>query len=225
MVAGWLWAAAALVPVSAPASSFLYNMGDVYSGTEPTPATGPWTQALFEDVAPGEVRLTLSNPNLTGNENVDEWYFNLNPSLNPANLVFTFVGESGSFSKPQIKEGANRFKAGGGGEYDIRFQFAEGGSACTRFTAGESVVYDISGIPNLDAADFAYLSAPAGGAGPFYAAAHVQRIGCNSASAWLAPTNNEPTPVPEPGPTLLCLLAGGVWLVLRWAKRRTTSRQ
>src|SRR5207237_1661377 len=131
-----------------------------------------------------------TNIPLTDNENVDQLYLNLNTSLKPTKLTVTLVKESGSFDTPKVSTGINKFQADGDGKYDILFNFNNGGTANNRFTAGESMTYYISGIPNLMASDFAFLSAPAGGAGPFFAAAHVQRIGRTaSLSGWLSATD------------------------------------
>ena len=68
---------ATLAPLPAGADSLLYRFGtNVFSGDDPTSTNTPYLKALFEDVSPGTVRLTLSAPNLTNNENVGELFFN-----------------------------------------------------------------------------------------------------------------------------------------------------
>ncbi len=116
-----------------------------------------------------------------------------------------------------ISTGADLYKADGDGRYDIKLLFNNGGSAANRFTAGEYLAYDIGGIPDLAASDFAYLSTPAGGAGPFYAAAHVQRIGAGSLSGWIAPKEISTISIPEPAATVLLIFA--VWPACRWSRR------
>src|SRR5205085_10256719 len=149
-----------------------------YSGDPSLSTNFPHITALFQDVSTGHVRLTLSAPGLTNNENIDKLYFNLNPADNPKKLVVSnFAVAHGSFSFPAVDEGVNAYKAGGDGLYDIRLNF--GGSGLpTWFSAGDVMVCDLTGIPNLKASDFAYLSAPSGGggAGPFDAAVHLVSI-------------------------------------------------
>src|SRR2546425_7829223 len=82
-------ATAVLAPLPAGADSLLYKFGtNVFSGDGPTSTNTPYLKALFEDVAPGTVRLTLSAPNLTNNKNVGEFFFNLNPAKDPTSLSF-----------------------------------------------------------------------------------------------------------------------------------------
>ena len=117
---------------SLKALTVVYHFGDVFSGASPASTTQPWLQAVFEDVSPGTVSLSISNPNLTGSENVKGMYFNLNPNLNPLNLAFTPNGGSGGFVAPTISTGVDQFKTGGG-KYDILFAFSEESQA-NRFT-------------------------------------------------------------------------------------------
>src|SRR5262249_23711285 len=151
------------------------------------------------DVSLGTVQLTVSNLNLTGTENVDQLYLNLNPNLDATQLSFNYVSGSGGFDLPSILEGTNSFKAHGDGQYNILFNFTSSSDGTHQFTQGEYFTYTITGIPTLTAADFDYLSFPAGGAGPFYAAAHVQRIGSGSLSGWVSADGvTQISPVPEP---------------------------
>ena len=200
------------------AESIGYQFNYAFSGTAPASTSQPWIDAVFEDVTPGTVRLAITNLNLSGSENVGELYFNLNPRYSPSALALSIGGGSGGFLTPTVSLGADMFKADGDGKYDILFSFDEGGTDATRFTANEYLVWQITGIPNLTAADFAYLSQPAGGVGPFYAAAHVQRIGAGSLSGWIAATDiSSVSAVPEP--TALTLLVGGLALVI-WRRRK-----
>jgi hypothetical protein len=113
---------------------------------------------------------------------------------------------------PRVRVRTDKFKAEGAGGYDIRFSFANGGRAADRFTAGEYVTYQITGIQDLSAWDFAYLAAPCGATGPFYAAACVRRIGSCLASDWLSSTDPQAVyGVPEPGPVWLLGLGACFW--------------
>ena len=98
--------------------------------------------------------------------------------------------------------------------HDIKLAFNnDGGSDASRFTAGEYVIYDISGISGLSAADFAFLSEHDGSPGVFYGAAHVQRIPSDPTSGWVGAS------VPEPSAQFLFLLAASLWFDLRLSRR------
>jgi hypothetical protein len=178
----------------------------------------PWITAVFQDTStPGSVMLTLSAPHLTGNEFVSGWYFNLNPALDPTQLQFNSATvSSGSFTLPGIRESVDSYKADGDGKYDILLSFSTSGGLNGNFTSGDSLSYTLSGNFGshvLSAADFLFLSAPAGGHGPFDAAAHVQGIGQNSgASGWVDPSSpimgQDVVPAPDGAATMMLLGVG-----------------
>ena len=205
--------AALTVPCHAAVGDFYYDFSQMFGGTAPS-STPPWIRAVLQTIEPGQVRLTVQNLNLTGTENVDQLYFNLNPALTFSSLrVVTATGIG--FDAPRVALGEDQFKAGGDGRYDLKFTFASGGGAGSRFTAGESFVCDFFSA-SLSASDFAFLSKPVGGAGPFYAAAHVQRIGSGSTSGWLAPLEGaKPLPIPEPTSAVTLILGGIILASLR----------
>jgi hypothetical protein len=202
------------------AADYQYLFNDAFSGTMPASSNNVWMNAVFHDVSPGTVELTVSNLNLTGSENVDQLYLNLAPNLDATKLNFTFLSGSGGFDVPSISQGTNSFKADGDGKYDILFDFTSSSTAQHQFTQGEYLTYTITGISGLTAADFAYLSFPAGGAGPFYAAGHVQRIGADSQSGWISADIVSPiASVPEPSAASLIGLAISVFVGVRIWKR------
>jgi hypothetical protein len=209
-----------LLPATSHGAAFIYNLGEVFSGDTPSTIGQPWVTALFEDVAPGQVRLTVANTALVGKENLDAIYFNLNPALDATLLSFNLVGSSGAFDLPNQFLGTDEFKADGDGKYDIRFTFSNARQDANRFNGGESLVLDITGIPTLNVFDFTYLSAPAGGAGPFYAAGHIQRIESGvpgTTSGWISPIGGTYNVIPEPGAA--SLLVGGLLLFALRARR------
>jgi hypothetical protein len=215
-----------LAPAKASAYAFVYHFdigGDpIFSGTPPA-ASAPWVDAIFQDVAPGVVLLTITNTGLSAAEKLTEFYINLSPALDPLSLSIANVGSSGGFTLPSINQGLNAFKADGDGKYDVRFNFAQPPAGA--FTGGEYVTYQISGIASLDATDFIYLSQPAGGHGPFYAAGHVQAIDASSitdetcASGWIAPTTFSEIPIPEPTSASILMVVGGIWLTRRFGRK------
>lgn len=197
--------ASLLVPAKAEAADFTYQFNSTFSGTSPT-GSAPWLTAELKDVAPNKVNLTLTTGGLQGTEFVDMFYLNFNPGLTVTSLAFTQLSKTGSFSDPTISTGVNAFKADGDGFYDVEFGF--GTSLSSRFGVGDSFTYQITGITGLNANDFVYTSEMGGGAGTWLAAAHINSIGSGGASGWDAPL--QLTPVPEPAPAILILLAAGL---------------
>lgn len=203
-----------LAPVSATVISF--PMSIEFSGATAPVGSAPWLTATFDDQnTPGSVILTLATTNLTGTEFVREFDFNLRTTYDPATaLVFSAPTKVGTFTSPTISTLINGFKADGDGKYDVKLGFATGGGASGRFGVGESVQYTITGAGpaagTLVAADFAFLSHPDGGHGPFYVAAHIQSIGANGDdSGWIThePGFDPFGEIPEPNSLVLLALS------------------
>lgn len=122
------------------------------------------------------------------------------------------VGTPGS-APNSIGTGVDAFKADGDGWFDILFDFPPPpGSQNARFTAGETVVYDITYTGPIDVNSFDFSSAPGGGNGTFLSAAHVQQTGGGSGSGWIGAA------VPEPA---TALLLGGGLVALAAGRRRS----
>lgn len=212
-----------LCALSAQAASLEFDFNTTFSGTAPD-GPAPWVSALFQDEGPGTVRLTISNLNVGATEKITELYLNLNPIYSAPNLHFNFLGGSTGVTAPMPSLGTDAFKADGDGKYDILFQF--GLTPNVALTTGDYLSYDITGIPNLTATDFAFLSLPAGGHGPFYSAIHVQGITASGTtddttySGWVAP--NEITTVPEPSAAAIGGMLAGLGL-LSWRLRRASE--
>jgi hypothetical protein len=206
-----------LATAGARATSFFYQFTNVFAGTRPE-GSPAWVSALFSDVTPGTVQLKISADALTGGEFLSAMFFNLDPSLKPTKLIFSYVSGSGGFTLPTIKEGANRFNADGQGKYDIDFTFSQ--NAAHEFTGNDYVVYDItSSAFTLTASDFDVLSTAAGGCSGLLAAAEISDIPgkCNSTGAgWVAPAGL--SPVPEPHAFALLALGGGFCAAGCWRR-------
>jgi hypothetical protein len=201
--------------LSVSASTVGYNFGQVSGGTTPA-GSPPWLQAVFTDTGlpANTVNLTLSAGNLSGSDFVTCWYFNLNPSLNPTELNLTVSSSTGSFTAPSVQTGANGFKAGPDGKFDLLFGFASTGDDSTRFTSGDSLTFTITGISGLTADDFSWLSTSAGGSGAYSSAAHIES-GSPIVSAWVNPTstlvqNAETAPAVPDGATTIVLLGASL---------------
>lgn len=176
------------------AAALTFDFVQEFSGGQAPGGTSPWLTAEFNDATAtaGDVRLTISASGLATGENVLQTYFNLDPLLDPNNLSFTYIGASSTGpSFTGSSTGADSLKADGDGKYDFLFDFPSGSG----FDAGESVVIDISSTETINAFSFNFLSAPAGGHGPFLAAAHIQNTtgAGTGGSGWIAPA---PIPVP-----------------------------
>ncbi len=114
-----------------------------FSGATPPAGAAPWLTAVFDDQA-GSVLLSLSADGLTDSEHVKVWYFNLDPLLDPAALVFGPPSKIGTFDDPIITTGVDLFKAAGDGLFDIEFKFANAANQGRRFEAGESMTTEIT---------------------------------------------------------------------------------
>jgi len=175
-------------------------------GGETAPAgQPPWISATFNDHdEQGSVTLTLACLNLTGDEYVSRWLFNLDPALNPKKLKFTSLLKTGSFTTPTIWTGANSFAVDG--EYfDILFLFSNADGHSKRFDTDNSWKVKISGISTLTAQSFNFNSqgTPCYGSFPTTTEAYIRGIGrCRNDDSWIA--------IPEPSSFVpaLCGLLG-----------------
>lgn len=217
--------------LSTAASSVTYDFGQVSSGSAPA-GSPPWVQASFSDVGmPADtIQLTLSAGNLAGSSYVSCWYFNVDSLLDPTALQFTAAGSAGSFTGPTISTGANAFKAGPDGKFDILFAFNSAGDDSTRFGNGDSLTFNITGISGLTVQDFNQLSTSAGGVGAYASAAHIQSA---DYSTWINPStttqvqgNADDAPqrtVPDASATIALLSASLAGVEMLRRKLRTNS--
>jgi hypothetical protein len=208
----------------ARASEIIYHFDTVFPNDPPPSGPAPWVNATFQDGSPGSVFLTIDAVNLTGTEflggnNEGGLFFNVNPSINPAGLRFTFVSANVTLGD-SVSTGEDAFKANGDGYFDIHVNFSS-----HNFSNGASITYQITdnNDSNLNANDFGYMSSPGGGEGQYYAAAHVQGLPPNGTnSTWISSTT-EVTPAPEPETGALFAAAIALWGALRCQWKKTSG--
>jgi hypothetical protein len=191
------------------------NLDAVMDGS-PTPPQGssPWISVTFTDLGTNSVRADFTATDLTGSEFVSEWFFNLDPTLDPSLLTFAPITPvTGAFALPTVFAGVDAYKANGGGFYDFKLVFATSGGSSNRFTAGDVLSYQLShntGIIDAMSFDFDDVD-PIGVLNR--SAAHVQGIGPESLdSAWIAE-------LPEPSTALHAMIVIGAW-ALGWRHRK-----
>ena len=209
IVVGMVFAAGS---TGALAGTLTLQLMQEYSGSEAPEGAIPWLTATFDDDgSAGTVALTLDTTNLIGTEFVDEWLINLDPALDPTQLMFSTMSTTGMFIEPAINTGVNAFHAGGDGLYDVQFDFESSDDGTERFGAGDTLVVEIAGIATLTAASFDFMSTPMGSsAGPFRTVAHIQGIGIDGeGSGWTA----------APEPSSMALSVMGLFAVLVWVWR------
>ncbi len=185
--------------VSAEAAIVPLDFGNIFSNTGTPANPPPWLKASFADVSPGVVELTISAVGLFDGEKIGEVYFNLDPALNPFQLMFSDPVKTGSFSNPTITHGTSskpydQYKADGDGKYDILIAFDT--TTAGAFSNGESVKYTIT-LESLTANSFDFLSTSTGGSGPYLAASHIQDTsGITGNSAWVYAVHGNQIPEP-----------------------------
>jgi len=198
-LAGLAFALALPFAPGAGAASITFELSIEFSGGTMPEGTPPFLTASFDDSVggPNDVRLTMSASGLVDVESVVLWFFNFNPALDPTQITFTAVNNAASVPN-SITAGVNAFMADGDGNFDILFDFPPPpGSNAARFTAGETVIYDLTYISPIDVSDFNFFSEMGGGNGSYLTAGHVTRIGpYNNLSGFIGA-------VPEPATALL----------------------
>ena len=187
------------------AAEIVFDYNYAYTGTAPS-GMAPWLQVTFENQATNLVRMTLSAANLSPGEFVSNWYFNLDPALDPGKLVFTYYDIGGPAANiRQIAKDA--YKAPGDGKFDILFEFPTWESTgANRFDGSDSTLYMITyndPLLKINMKSFNFYSIPATGDGKsFLSAAHVQGISTGAGSGHVSPGEGI-SPAPEAGTLLL----------------------
>jgi len=212
----------------ATAQAAIVTMGVDYmfgaQSVDPNSSTTPWVAAKLQDNGDGTVNLTISNPNLTGTENVGGFYLNFDNTKNVVALQFSVVSTSGTFDSTGLNNPANYSlshatsgsmagmqRADGDGYFDIVINgFANGSDTTKTFGVGDTVTLKINSTAgSISVSDFLFTSD--NGSLANYATAHVMNTGANfNKGAWLGTLSF--AAVPESSATGLAagLLAFGV---------------
>lgn len=202
-------AAALFLSVHGYAGIVMFDLNTVYTGTAPASTQTPWLRATFTDVT-GGVLLQMQALNLTATEFASKWGFSLDPLLNASNLTVTY--QSGDQAKNVTK--GNNCCLLAGVSHDLLFGF-ETANNPSRLMQGDSSQYLLAGITGLKATDFGKP-----------VMAHVQSIGAQGNSGWIA-VSNKPnvSDVPEPHSWLLFgTMAAGLAVGIRRRRAQSTEQ-
>jgi hypothetical protein len=203
----------------AQATVLTYDLNYEYSGGANPAGSPPWLVATFSDEVSGlpsnTVRLTMDASGLTGrSEFVTKWLFNINigdpslggfPSLTEQLLLDSLIFHDQTPSVADsvyAKSLINSYDLNPASGFDIEFSFPTSNGSWNRFTAGETVIYDIISPLPITAITFdaSNITDPNG---PYSrSVAKVQGINTFPGSGKFA-ENPNPNPVPEPATMLL----------------------
>jgi hypothetical protein len=218
-----MWAAALGIGMTAAArGSIILDSSDAWNGTSPTGAA-PWLEAVITDDGTDQVTMALTAKNLSDNagnlEDVQDWFFNLDPALTVADLSFSPGTKVGTFTTPTVNystHGAQ--KTQGNVPFDIDFSFATGNPS-NRFTDGDSITFTVSysGSGTFNENSFSFTSSN-GSFGPFLDSAHIQNTGSNGQGS--GDISTTPTTSNLPEPTGLGFLATSSLLILRPRRKK-----
>ncbi|MCG6936815.1 MAG: VPLPA-CTERM sorting domain-containing protein [Gammaproteobacteria bacterium] len=195
----------AVTAIPTQAAYIQLDLGTTFSSGAVAPdGAAPYGTIVIDDGGTsGSVTMTLTASSTIGSAIITDVYLNLDPSLDPTLLSFTYDGSStgpaaSGGGDNGISTGVDGFQADGDGLYDINFNFPPPpGSPGSAIDFGEVVIYTITSTEAITASSFGFLSAPGGGEGPFYAAAHFQKTGTNNnKSAWEGADTVTTVPVP-----------------------------
>ena len=171
-------------------------------GAKPASSSTPWVNSLFTDIGPNTVRLTITAPNLTASEFIQNLYLNFNDTKQVNSLLFTPVFSlwQGVSTDYGLNLKQNQFQAGSqGGDFDIKLNFQKNGGLSSQFNHGDTVVFDITTTQNtsLSSLDFAFRSFDGPHPPLYYEAANLGGISKND-SGWVAADTFSVSVVPEP---------------------------
>jgi hypothetical protein len=158
--------------------------------------------ALFQDAGPNQVQLTIAAVGLSTDNYVNSLFFNFNPLFDSQNLVFIQTGSIGGV-QGSVGTANDSYKVGGGGKFDINFNFGHAPS----FITGNEVTFSVTGISGLSVNDFLFHETASAGHTATYAAGSVQEFSRIEIIPG-APTTTDRQGVPDAGSTSVLLAVG-----------------
>jgi hypothetical protein len=212
-------AAVAPLAFSTTANALVIELNHEYTGAANPQGTPPWVTIVIDDGAVADddtVNVTVTNQLAPSDDQfIGKLFLNFNPNKNAVSLAIS------SIAGPTIdmfSRGDDSQNAGGGRVFDLLIDYAQSGSG--RFQANEASTFSLR-LPNvlLSPDDFSFLSVSNGNGNPqqFLGSAHVQSIGSDNLSGWIA-NNGDPRQVPEPG--ALALVGGALMALFALGRRR-----
>lgn len=194
---------------SAQASSLSLNL-NLQAPNGPGNQSDRWIQAIFEDVGTDTVSLTMSTSGLVEGDLVNDWFFNVDPTLDGRALSFTQTGGvTGSVEELVSASDTPRSNR------TVKFGFASSGN--NTFGVLQTVVFVISGAGvNINSFNFASLI----GGGVFLSAAQIKLL--TGDLGWMTAPKVSLTPVPEETSVLLLGLVFAA-LIMRARTQRTQT--
>jgi hypothetical protein len=219
---------AAVAAVPAQAATLTLDLNIEFSGAQSPQGATPWATAVIDDSFGGAntIRLTMDATNLVDEESITEWFFNFSgdatqltfAGVDTADATLNAIFTDNTDSIPQLK-------ADGDGFFDIGFDFAPPpGTFASRFTSGETMVYDLTYTAAISAFDFNVPSAPGGGNGSYLSAAHVQSISdpvfCDGSTAELTGACGSGWIGTVPVPAAVWLFGSGLLGLVGVARRK-----
>lgn len=200
---------------SASATTLTFGLDEEFSGGDaPVSSTLPWVTITLDDGIGGAdtVRLTVEATNLSGGEtgeNINSFLLNFNPLLD-ASLLSVTADDVTASTPTSIDLGNNLFMADGDGFFDIQFMMPPPtADTQSRFTGGETIVFELQFVSDISVADFNFVSVMGGGTGTFAASAQIQSIN-GTGSGWIGV-------IPEPN---VAVLLGLGMIGLSWRRRQ-----
>jgi hypothetical protein len=174
------------------------------------PAGTPSVTALFEDVGPNQIQLTVTALALSGDNSINSLYFNFNPVFDSRNLVFTQTGSIGGVQGSASAANDSYKAGGGGGKFDINLIFSQSPT----FVTGDVATFSITSLGDLSVDDFLYQETAAAGRSPTYAVGSLQEL------TGIVVVQGTPTVsnVPDAAPTF-GLLALGLFAIGLFSRR------
>jgi hypothetical protein len=176
------------------AQTLTYSFGTPITSSIVPYGTGPWLTIHLIEVE--DYTKILMQANLTNGEFISKIGLNLNTSVDYQSLVISDTSKIGSFTVPQFDVGEDVFNAGGGNSFDMIFQFETNNSngGGDRFNLNDTFTFNV----NTPITTFTNIG------NQIPTLVHIQGIGRNTQSTWMAPN------IPEPS----AILIGSIGLLL-----------